>query len=97
MIDGNEPINAIVETNSIEGHEFLDCNHTGITLKQHMVIEFTKCYTITGRVRRISLWSRIMLFFGISGYTVDNEYNSESNVKVAIELANEVIKQLNEE
>lgn len=69
MIDGTEPINPHPSGATFDG----------LTLKQHMVIEFTKA-----------------IYTNPEMTTHQHEQRSET-VKEAILLANEVIKQLNDE
>ena len=89
MLTGNEPINpSEVQIEPYSGkvseNYIAQGVHTasGITFKQHMVVEFVKAFLANSN---------------LSDHTNVNETHWQFTVSYAIDVANEVIKQLNQE
>lgn len=94
MITGDELFNASHEAYAERYAEEDARNHTsggGITLKQHMVIEFTKAL-LTGLHSNQEMYVQVRDTLRLGNMDFD-----DGVVKMAIEYSTAVIKQLNEE
>jgi len=57
-----------------------------ITLRDHCAIKFCECLLkIQGR-RRITLFSRLLFFLGLKGWTANYDYNYEGMSRASFEL-----------
>lgn len=69
----------------------------GLTKREYFAAQAMAGFITAGRIRRMTLWSRILMYLGSTKWVATNMYNNKENAESAVEMADELIKALNNE